>query len=95
MSFSMSVATGALGSSKARKSSAPSGSSMRMTSGSLARQRANATLASSHDVDRHEACALAVDLRPLILEAEASVEQWLDARLDQFRAQLLTPPHES
>lgn len=55
----------------------------------IARQRANATLVSSHDVDAGAACALAVDLKTMIGNPGMSERDWLAACLDRFAAELL------
>ena len=55
----------------------------------LARQRANATLVSSHGVDACSACALAMDLGGLVADPTVSVRDWLAGCLDQFSVELL------
>jgi LmbE family N-acetylglucosaminyl deacetylase len=55
----------------------------------LARQRANATLASGDSVDECSACVLATDLRALVEDPALTVRDWLARRLDAFRQELL------
>jgi LmbE family N-acetylglucosaminyl deacetylase len=53
------------------------------------RQRANATLSSTHQIDEFEACTLAIDLRPLIDDPGLAIRELLEHCLEQFRADLL------
>ena len=54
----------------------------------VARQRANATLAHSHDIDRDASCLLAMDLAPLLAEPALTPEDFLERCLDAFRQSL-------
>ena len=58
----------------------------------IARQRANATLVSSRDVDADAACILAVDLNPLLVNPRLSQRDWLAMWVDRFAAELLDDP---
>ena len=55
----------------------------------VARQQANATLASGETVDHCDACVLAMDLRPLVDDPAMTVQGWLARCLDRFTAELL------
>ncbi|MEP5765725.1 MAG: PIG-L family deacetylase [Halieaceae bacterium] len=55
----------------------------------IARQRANATLTESQQVDTLAACALAMNLRPLIDQPSLSTDAFLQECLGQFSEQLL------
>ncbi len=54
----------------------------------LARQQANATLTESHGVDNMAACLLAMDLAPLLENAELDADRFLADCLETFRADL-------
>ncbi|MDJ0877713.1 MAG: PIG-L family deacetylase [Halieaceae bacterium] len=56
----------------------------------IARQQANATLVESQDLDACSACVLAMDLAPLLREAEPDIDALLDQALEGFRAELAT-----
>jgi LmbE family N-acetylglucosaminyl deacetylase len=56
----------------------------------IARQRANATLAESHGLDRAEACTLAMDLIPLLRDPGLDPQAWLEGHIDAFRDELKT-----
>ena len=55
----------------------------------VARQQANATLASGETVDDCEACVLAMDLKPLVDDPAMTVQDWLARCLERFTAELL------
>jgi LmbE family N-acetylglucosaminyl deacetylase len=55
----------------------------------LARQKANATFSSSHEVDNCQACALAMDLSPLLEEGAISPQEYLQRCLEEFSASLV------
>jgi LmbE family N-acetylglucosaminyl deacetylase len=56
----------------------------------LARQRANATLAASHQLDSEQACVLAMDLTPLVHDRDQDPREWLQGCIESFRQELLT-----
>lgn len=56
----------------------------------LARQRANATLAASHQLDDEHACILAMDLGPLVRDPALDAAAWLDRCIEAFRGELLS-----
>ena len=56
----------------------------------LARQRANATLAASHQLDNGEACVLAMDLGPLVRDRAQDPGAWLARCFDAFRRELMS-----
>ena len=55
----------------------------------LARQRANATFAHSHEIDSCSGCALAMDLRPLLDDETISPLDYLQQCIEEFSAGLL------
>ncbi len=55
----------------------------------IARQRANATLLDSHEVDRHDACILAMDLMPLLDDTGLDLDTYLTDALASLRDSLL------
>jgi LmbE family N-acetylglucosaminyl deacetylase len=58
----------------------------------VARQRANATLVSSHAVDAGAACVLAMNLNALAGNTGMSERDWLAMCLERFAAELLDDP---
>lgn len=60
-------------------------------SATIARQIANATFAHSHDLDKHPACALAMDYSTLLANPELTPEAFLQQCLQAFTEALLVP----
>jgi LmbE family N-acetylglucosaminyl deacetylase len=59
------------------------------TEATLGRRRANATFSDSHEVDRAESLAYAVDLMPLVNDPKLSLKAFCEERLEGFKREAL------